>query len=93
MHQPFWVIRVISVLLKEQTANKTKKMMKNLQIILKNGSFRNIENLQFKKTANSVLLSLFIRTNGKCNKSHAPSTRLGGILLSVRTQYSGRTRI
>ena len=28
--------------------------------------------LQYKKTANSVVLSLFMRTNGKCNNSHAP---------------------
>ena len=30
----------------------------------KNGSYRNRENLQYKKTADSVLLSLFTRTNG-----------------------------
>ena len=46
-----------------------------------------------KKTADSVLLSLFMRPNGKCNNSHAPSISLSGILLSVRTQYSQRTRI
>ena len=40
---------------------------------LENRSFRNRENLFYKKTADSVLLSLFMRTNGKCNKSHAPS--------------------
>ena len=39
--------------------------------IWKNGSFRNKENLQYKKTADSVLLSLVMRTNGKCNNSHA----------------------
>ena len=27
-----------------------------------------------------------MRTIGKCNNSHAPSTSLGGILLSVRIQ-------
>ena len=37
-----------------------------------NRSFRNREDLQYKKTADSVLLSLFMRTNGKCNNSHAP---------------------
>ena len=58
------------------------------QIIRKKVSFRNIENLQNKKTADSVLLSLFMRTNGKCNNSHAPSTGLSHILLSVRNQYS-----
>ena len=31
-----------------------------------------IENLQYKKTADSVVLRLFMRTNGKCNNSHAP---------------------
>ena len=36
-----------------------------------------IENLQYKKTADSVLLSMFT----------LPSTGLRGILLSVRTQY------
>ena len=41
---------------------------------LKNGSFRNRENLLYKKAADSVLLSLFMRTNGKCNNCHAPST-------------------
>ena len=45
------------------------------------------------KTADSVLLSLFTRTNGKCDNSHtpyltSPSTGLSRILLSVRTQYS-----
>ena len=40
--------------------------------IWKNGSFRNTENLRYMKTADSVLLSLFMRTNGKCNNSHAP---------------------
>ena len=59
-----------------------------IQIIWKNGSFRNRENLQYKKTADSVLLSLFLRTNGKCTNSHASSTGLSGILLSVRIQYS-----
>ena len=43
-----------------------------LKIIWKNGSFRNRENLQLKKTADSVLLNLFMRTNGKCNISYAP---------------------
>ena len=33
-----------------------------------------IENLQYKKTADSVILSLFVRTNGKCNNSHAPAS-------------------
>ena len=42
------------------------------QIIWKKGSFRNRENLQYKKTADLVLLSLCMRTNGKCNNSHAP---------------------
>ena len=41
-------------------------------IIWKNGSVRNRENLQCKKTADLVLLCLFMRTNGKCNNSHAP---------------------
>ena len=58
-----------------------------LKIIWKNGSFRNRENLLYKKTADSVLLSLFMRTNREGNNSHAPSTGLSGILLSVRTQY------
>ena len=39
---------------------------------LENGSFRNRENILYTKTADSVLLSLFMRTNGKCNNSHAP---------------------
>ena len=43
-----------------------------LQIILKNGSLRNRVNLHYKKTADSILLSLFMRTNGKCNNSHDP---------------------
>ena len=37
----------------------------------KNGSFVYRENLQYKKTADSVLLSLFMRTNVKCNNHHA----------------------
>ena len=36
-----------------------------LNIIWINGSFRNREKLQYYKTADSVLLSLFLRTNGK----------------------------
>ena len=49
----------------EKTARKT-------EVIWKNGSFRNRENLKYKKTADSVLLSLFMKTNGKCYNSHAP---------------------
>ena len=41
-------------------------------IIWKNRSFWNRENLQYKKTADSLILSLFMRTNGMCNNSHAP---------------------
>ena len=55
---------------------------------LENRSFRNRENLQYKKTAGWGLLSLFIKTNGKCNNSHAPITGFSGIQLSVRTQSS-----
>ena len=50
------------------------------KIIWKNGSFGNRENLQYKKTADSVLLRLFMRTNGKCNNSDTPSTGLSGIV-------------
>ena len=42
----------------------------------KNRSFRNRENLQYKKTADSVKLSLFMRTNRKYNDSHTPKHRL-----------------
>ena len=49
----------------------------------KNGSFRNIENQQYKKTADLGLFSLFIRTNGKCNNPHAPCTCFSGILISL----------
>ena len=38
---------------------------------LENGSFRNRVSLQYKKTIDSVILSLFMRSNGKCNNSHA----------------------
>ena len=66
----------------------------DLQIIWKKyGSFRNREKLQYKKTAESVWLNLFKRTNGKINNSHAPSTGLSRILLSIRIQYSWRTII
>ena len=37
----------------------------------KNGSFYNRENLQNKETAVSVLLSPFMRANGKCNISNS----------------------
>ena len=62
---------------------------------LENGSYRNRENLLhvYKKIADWGLLSLFMRTNGKCNSSHAPSTGLSSILLSVSTKYSRRTGI
>ena len=43
-----------------------------IEIIWKNGSFRNRDNLQYKKTADSLILSLFMRTNGKFNNAHAP---------------------
>ena len=33
-----------------------------------------------------------MRTNGKCRNSHAPSTRLSGILLSIKTQHYRRSR-
>ena len=39
---------------------------------LENRSFRNRENLQYKKTADSVSLSLFMGTNGSYNNNHAP---------------------
>ena len=35
-------------------------------------SFRKRENLQYMKMADSVLLNLFLRTNGMCNNSHVP---------------------
>ena len=41
-------------------------------IIWKNGCFSNTENLHYKKAVDAVLLSLFIRTNGKCTNSYAP---------------------
>ena len=41
-----------------------------LNIIWRNESFKNRENLQEKKAADSVLLSLFMKINGKCNDSH-----------------------
>ena len=47
---------------------------------LENGSLRNTENLKCKKTADSVLLSLFMRTFGKYYNSHKPSTCLSGIM-------------
>ena len=62
-----------------------------LMIIWKNGCFRNRE--YTKQQSYSVLLSLFMRTNGKCNNSHTPSTGLSGTLPSVRTQFSWRTSI
>ena len=57
-------------------------------INLENDIFRNRENLQYPKTAGSVLLSLLMRINGKCNNSHAPSTSSNSVLLSARTKYS-----
>ena len=47
-----------------------------VKIIWKSGSFRNRVNLQYKQTADSVLMSLFMRTNGKCNYTHTPLHRL-----------------
>ena len=63
------------------------------QKIWKNGSFRIRENLQYKKAADLVLFSLFMRTNGKSTKSYAPSTGFSSTLLFVRTQYFWRTSI
>ena len=57
----------------------------DLKMPLKTGPSE-IENPQNKKTADSVLLSLFMRTNGKCNNFHAPRTGPSGILLSIRAQ-------
>ena len=59
----------------------------SLKIIWKNGSFRNRENLQYYKTADSVLLSLFMRANGKCNNSHAPSTGLVGFIECISARF------
>ena len=38
--------------------------------------------LQYKKTTDSILLSLFMKTNRICINSYAPSTVLSGSLLS-----------
>ena len=46
-----------------------------LNTIWKNGPFRNRTNLLYKKTADSVLLGMFMRINAKCNNSRAPSTK------------------
>ena len=55
------------------------------KIIWKNGSFRNRENLQYKKNpADPVLLNLFMRTNGKCNNSHVLFTQSTTYLLKER---------
>ena len=52
----------------------TYLLTSRIQLInLENGSFRNRENLQYKKTADSVLLSLFMRTNRlRAKKGPAP---------------------
>ena len=55
----------------------------NLTIIWKNASFRNRENLQYKKTSDSVLLSLFMRLMESATIFTPPSTGLSGILISV----------
>ena len=52
------------------TPHDTNDSCCDLSIIWKNGSFRNRVNPQYKKTADSVLLSRFMSTNGKCNNSH-----------------------
>ena len=52
-------------------------LMVSVQIIWKTDPSET-ENLLYKKTADSVLLSLLMRTNGKCNISHAPWHRLKG---------------
>ena len=39
-----------------------------------------------RKQQTQVLFSLFMRTNGKCNNSQAPSTGLSGILPSSEPQ-------
>ena len=46
-----------------------------------------------RKQQTRFILGLFVRTNGKCSNSHAPSTGLSGIPLSIKTQYSRRNRI
>ena len=43
-----------------------------VQINSKNRSFKREKTYTKRKTANLVLLSLFMRTHGKCNHSHAP---------------------
>ena len=42
----------------------------NIRNNLENGSFRIRENLLYKKTADMVLMSLFMRIYGKCNSSY-----------------------
>ena len=48
---------------------------RNTSIIWENGSYRNRENLQYSETADSVLFSLLMRTNGKNTSSHVSSIR------------------
>ena len=61
-----------------------KDIVCKYNVIWKNGSFRNTENLQYKKTADSVLLSMFMRPNGKCNNSHAPYHRLYSLFMNIK---------
>ena len=65
-------------------------------IIWQNGSFRNRENLQCKKTAESDLLSLFMRTNEKCNKSNVSLQKRGTTLVQrciFITNFTGSTKV
>ena len=79
VHQPF-SHTVIMVLCQD---NITYKSRLNT---LENGSFRNIDNLNYEKTVDSVLLSLFVITTGNCNITPLGNSG-SNILLSVRTQY------
>ena len=66
-----------------------KKVTTNLRLKLsgKNGSFRNRENLQYKKTEDGSIESVH-ENKWKVQQFSRPSTGLSGVLFSVKTQYS-----
>ena len=61
------------------TDNKETSMSRQAQ-----NSLEKTDPSEIERTYNiSKQQSLFMRTNGKCNNSHAPSTGLSDILLSI----------
>ena len=53
-----------------------KTLMSQNMNVLKNGSYESMEIIQDMNIPDSVLLSLFMSSNYKCNTAHAPQKKI-----------------